>query len=154
MTESVLGFFGDYRYLSNFHVCVFSWNGIVWSSSEHAYQSAKLKDTDLMKRFAKLSTPKDAKIAGGLIRCRSDWDEVKYEIMYQIVKAKFAQNGDIADMLVGTGSAYLEETNTWYDTIWGVCNGIGTNWLGEILMRVREEIKHSIMINDVLEFPN
>ena len=152
MSESVLGFFGPYRYLSNFHLAWFMWNGIRWISSEHAYQAAKLKNPEKMKTFAKLSSPKDAKIAGGLIPCREDWDDVKYTIMYEVVKAKFSQNKDIADLLIGTGDAYLEETNTWYDTTWGVCDGKGLNWLGKILMQVRDEIKHADMIDDILGF--
>ena len=70
--------------------------------------------------------------------------------MYLIVKAKFTQNKDFADQLVSTGDRYLEETNTWYDTTWGVCDGTGLNWLGKILMQVRDEIKHASMIDEVL----
>ncbi len=33
-----------------------------------------------------------------------------------------------------------EETNTWHDTYWGVCNGVGKNMLGIQLMRVRAEL--------------
>jgi len=146
----VLGFFGNYRFLSNFHVCKFMWHGIEWTSSEHAYQAIKLKDKDKMLKFSKLSTPKDAKIAGGLIPIRDDWEEVKYTFMYLIVKAKFGQNPDLADLLLATGNAYLEETNTWHDQVWGVCGGKGKNWLGDILMKVRHEITHVNMIDEML----
>ena len=34
----------------------------------------------------------------------------------------------------------IVEGNTWGDVFWGVCNGIGENHLGNILMDVRDEI--------------
>ena len=57
--------------------------------------------------------------------------------MCAIVLDKFTRNPYLAEMLVETGDRYLEESNHWNDTCWGVCDGIGTNWLGKILMDVR-----------------
>ena len=73
---------------------------------------------------------------------RDDWEAVKIQIMYQIVYAKFSQNPLLKQKLLDTGDAYLQEGNTWYDTFWGVCNGVGQNNLGYILMRVREELRN------------
>jgi hypothetical protein len=42
------------------------------------------------------------------------------------------------DLLLATGDAELIEGNVWNDVFWGVCNGIGKNWLGKLLMQVRE----------------
>ena len=44
-------------------------------------------------------------------------------------------------MLLSTGDKYLEETNHWKDTYYGVCDGVGKNVLGKILMSVRNIIK-------------
>lgn len=41
LTKEVLGFFEAHRPLSNFHLEDFTWEGILWSSSEAAYQGAK-----------------------------------------------------------------------------------------------------------------
>jgi hypothetical protein len=35
----------------------------------------------------------------------------------------------------------LIEGNTWGDTFWGVCNGVGENNLGKTLMNVREILR-------------
>lgn len=43
-------------------------------------------------------------------------------------------------MLINTGDAELIEGNSWGDTFWGECNGIGENNLGKILMKIRKEI--------------
>jgi hypothetical protein len=60
--------------------------------------------------------------------------------MYNIVKDKFLRNPDIRQRLLYTINDDLVEGNNWNDTYWGVCNGIGQNKLGKILMRVRKEI--------------
>lgn len=71
---------------------------------------------------------------------RDDWEEVKDDLMYRIVLAKFLQNPSLADALIKTGNAQLIEGNTWGDTYWGMCDSVGENKLGEILMRVRDEL--------------
>lgn len=72
---------------------------------------------------------------------RKDWEAVKVRIMEEIVRAKFTQNTELADKLLATGDAYLEEGNTWDDRIWGTVNSSGANRLGVILMQIRAEIK-------------
>lgn len=74
---------------------------------------------------------------------RSDWEEVKDKVMYEIVLAKFTQNPDLKEKLLATGDEYLEEGNTWGDTIWGTVDGVGENRLGKILMRVRDELNET-----------
>jgi ribA/ribD-fused uncharacterized protein len=69
---------------------------------------------------------------------RDDWDDVKLGIMRDLVSRKFKQNKDLRLMLEATGDQELVEGNTWNDTFWGVCNGEGCNWLGKILMEVRD----------------
>jgi predicted NAD-dependent protein-ADP-ribosyltransferase YbiA (DUF1768 family) len=43
--------------------------------------------------------------------------------------------------LLETGDAELVEGNWWDDTFWGVCNGVGQNNLGKILMDTRRELR-------------
>jgi hypothetical protein len=54
------------------------------------------------------------------------------------MKKRF-QNAALNTLLQETQNKYLEETNHWNDTFWGVCNGIGENRLGKILMEIRKE---------------
>ena len=61
--------------------------------------------------------------------------------MYEICFDKFNRNKELGKLLILTGDKYLEETNHWKDRTWGVCNGIGKNWLGIILMDIREKLK-------------
>ena len=59
--------------------------------------------------------------------------------MYDICKLKFTKL-NFAQKLLKTGNQELVEGNTWNDTYWGRCKGRGSNHLGKILMRIREEI--------------
>lgn len=133
-------FRGKYYFLSNFYNAKITYDGLEYLNNESAFQSAKLKDVSKRKSFCSLD-PSSAKRKGRHVQLRHDWEKVKFDIMYEIVKAKFTQNKDLAIKLLETGNEELVEGNTWGDRIWGKCNGVGKNNLGKILMKVREEIR-------------
>ena len=139
MTHGIRGFFGPYRWLSNFHEVEVQWEGDTYRTTEHAYQAAKHLDPDFREYIRGFIKPKDAMIVGRSRIPRSDWDDIKVDVMYQINLQKFKQE-PLRTWLLATGDSYLEETNTWNDTFWGVCNGVGQNNLGKILMRIRSEL--------------
>lgn len=85
---------------------------------------------------------KEAKRLGRTVGLRKDWELLKEEFMYAVCFAKFTQNKNLGRRLLATGDRMLIEGNTWGDTEWGVCNGVGKNLLGKILMKVRENIKN------------
>lgn len=133
-------FRGKYYFLSNFYPAPVEYEGIVYQNNEAAFQSAKITDYETRLKFANLD-PSSAKRKGRSVQLRHDWEQIKYEVMYEIVKAKFSQNEDLKQRLLATGDEHLEEGNTWGDRIWGTVNGKGQNHLGKILMRVRNELK-------------
>jgi N-glycosidase YbiA len=134
-------FQGQYRFLSNFWPATVEFEGLVYPDVEHAYQSAKTLDMAERRRIAALPTPAEAKKAGEALKYRSDWLSIKYDVMLECVRYKFTHHPDLAQKLLATGDAYLEEGNTWNDQIWGVYQGHGTNWLGKILMTIRAELR-------------
>lgn len=139
-------FEGRYSFLSNFYAAQTVYDGLRYPTSEHAYQAAKsLNDAD-KKAILQASTPDDCKKLGRHISIRPDWEEIKDEVMYQIVKSKF-QNPGLATKLLKTGDEQLCEGNYWHDNYWGACECPKCrllprrNQLGKTLMRVREELK-------------
>lgn len=72
---------------------------------------------------------------------RPDWEEIKISVMRELIFQKFTNNPQLKQMLLDTEDALLEEGNTWEDTYWGICNGIGENNLGKILMEIRDSLK-------------
>lgn len=132
-------FRGKYYFLSNFYEAPVTWNGLTYLNNEAAFQSAKtFSDREC---FTNLD-PSSAKKLGRKVQLRSDWENVKDDVMYEICKAKFSQNTELKKGLLSTGNENLEEGNTWGDKIWGTVHGIGENRLGKILMRIREELRN------------
>ena len=140
----IQGFFGQYRYLSNFWDCDVEYEGLKYKSSEAAFQAAKCKNNNDRIQFTSMEA-KESKAAGKHVKLRSDWEEIKVGVMLEIVRAKFTQNPKLAQALKQTQFAKLIESNKWCDNFWGVCecdicDGVGQNMLGEILMTVRDEL--------------
>ena len=136
-------FQGKYRFLSNFFPSPVMWNNIEYPTVEHAYQAAKTLDVDKREIIRLQPTPGQAKRIGRVIPLREDWNEVKLKIMEYLVKQKFTRHENLKEQLLATGDEKLAEGNSWNDTYWGVCRGVGKNYLGIILMKVREELKQS-----------
>ena len=130
----------QYFFLSNFYERPVTYDGITYKSTEAAFQAQKTTDNVIRQQFAELD-PAEAKKKGQKVVLRSDWETVKVQAMYEVCLAKFAQNKDLADRLIATGDEPLEEGNDWGDTTWGTVNGVGKNYLGKVLMRIRSELK-------------
>ena len=135
-------FSGKYFFLSNFYECPVEVDGTTYANSEAAFHAYKRPDCKHM--FTTLS-PKHAKHLGRAVELRSDWEQVKDDIMRKVVCAKFTQNEDLKQMLLETGDAILEEGNTWHDKYWGVDSVTreGKNMLGKILMEIRDELRNA-----------
>lgn len=133
-------FSGEYDFLSNFYSQEITYDGIKYPTNEHAFQAAKTLDLAKRQAIAKLATPGQAKRAGRKVLLRSDWEDVKFDVMKEIVILKFI-TPELKEKLLATKDAELIEGNTWNDRCWGVCNGVGQNNLGQILMEVRELLK-------------
>lgn len=136
----IKGFFGDYRFLSNYHQVPILYDGIMYQSTEAAYQAAKCIDEKDKIEF-KFYGPGKAKREGQKVKMRPDWDQIKDQIMYDINLIKYTTDEDLKYKLLSTGERYLEETNYWQDDYWGVVNGWGENKLGNILMKIRADLK-------------
>jgi ribA/ribD-fused uncharacterized protein len=137
--NGIYGFQNEYRFLSNFWPCNIEYNGLTFNNSESLYMAHKSGDEADFVKFAGITKPGDAKRLGRTVRLQPGWDEMKFEVMEKCLRLKFDQNPGLKEKLVATGDLYLEETNQWKDVIWGVCNGVGENNLGKLLMKLREE---------------
>ena len=141
--DKILGLFGKYRPLSNFHVANVQIGDLVFRSSEAAYMAEKTPL--LLEKLALLQapTPSEARILGQRVKLRDDWEDVKVEKMLMVLRAKFTQDEFCRNLLLSTGDKYIEETNWWGDDFWGKCTQNGQNNLGKLLMQIREELRNS-----------
>lgn len=145
---------GKYRPLSNFWSCFIVYRDIVYPSVENAYQAAKMKHDEHRVLFEHCKAS-EAKQLGSVYPMRDDWNsfitypkfeytydiQTKIAVMYELVFSKFEHDMYLKQLLLDTGDEQIEEGNWWGDKFWGTVNGKGENWLGRILMKVREELR-------------
>jgi ribA/ribD-fused uncharacterized protein len=134
--QSINGFFGKYAFLSNFYPTLVLIDGIQFPSSEHAYIAQKTRDIEIRNYIVTLSA-KEAKKFGRAIPLVENWNEKRIDAMWKVLLVKFS-NTQLRGRLLATGNSQLVETNHWHDYFWGECNGKGENWLGRLLMGVRD----------------
>lgn len=137
--ERITSFSGPYAFLSNFYPHVMKFEGFEWKTAEHAFQAQKTESPKRQSWIRNAETPGQAKRMGRSVELREDWDEVKDDCMYQVLKAKFS-DPELQKKLLDTGDAHLEEGNTWGDRYWGTVNGQGENMLGRLLMVIRHDL--------------
>jgi N-glycosidase YbiA len=135
---------GEYGFFSNFSAHPITLNGKTWPTSEHFFQAQKFAGTPDEEEVRQAKSPMIAARMGRSRQrpLREDWEVVKDSIMHEAVRAKFTQHADLRELLLGTGDARIVE-HTKNDRHWGDGgDGSGRNKLGQILMRVREELRH------------
>lgn len=137
-------FRGEYRFLSNYEPSEIVCGGILYPTVEHAFQAAKTFDHKDKITISHLTKPHKAKMFGQTVSLRPDWEMVKVDVMRECLIKKF-KIPELQEKLLSTGNQFLVEGNTWNDKFWGVCNGEGRNWLGHILMCVREQAQLGIL---------
>ena len=137
---AITRFKGQYEFLSNMYPTILYVDGEIYPSAEHAFQAMKCLNRDDRIAMSVCRSAKEAKQAGRLVDLRPDWEDVKVDLMYKVLKAKF-EDPELAQKLKGTKEETLVEGNTWGDDFWGVnSKGQGKNMLGQLLMKVRKEL--------------
>jgi ribA/ribD-fused uncharacterized protein len=143
---AITRFRGNYAFLSNFYSSPITVNGIAFPTVEHAFQAAKVRLDHPRRRDAQIliaehPTPAGAKRAGRSVTLRADWKTAHLPIMRRLLALKFADRR-LRRLLMDTSDLPLIEGNDWKDTYWGVCNGVGRNQLGVLLMELRAELQN------------
>lgn len=140
----------EHAYLDSFYWRFFRFGmhryGLWIPTAEHAFQGEKAMDLQRKLWITSAPTAREAKRRGRIVDLRPDWEQVKEQIMYEVVWAKFDQNEDLATALIGTHPREIIEGNTWGDEYWGMVwddvydEWVGRNALGVILMEVRDQL--------------
>jgi ribA/ribD-fused uncharacterized protein len=159
LKPAITSFSGKHAFLSNFHLSHIIVDGIVFPTVEHAFQAAKTRARSEKKAIASLPTPGQAKRAGRHVALRPNWDEIKVNVMRELLKKKFAPGTELAQKLLDTDDRDLIEGNTWGDRFWGMVKvnrttpwdgdrevpcWEGENHLGKLLMEIRDELREAV----------
>ena len=141
INEPIKTFSGEFRWLSNFWPADVIFQGMTFPSVEHAYVASKSEDPVFWRIACGCPTAGKVKRLGRKVDIRQDFDHLKVSFMSNFIRQKFSKGSLLGEKLLSTGPCLIEEGNTWGDTFWGVCNGVGENRLGKIITEVREELK-------------
>jgi len=148
-TETSVFFYEQEFYvLSNFSAFNLRYKGFLFATSEHAYQWSKFRppnDGGIAFLIRIASSAHDAfKLAEEHYKFRRpDWNEIKDNIMLDILRHKAKQHEYVRRKLLETGDRVLIE-DSWRDDYWGWgSNKDGKNRLGKLWMQVREEIRNA-----------
>lgn len=134
-----------YGEFSNFALYPIKLKGKNWPTSEHYFQAQKFAGTDYEETIRKASSPmKSAQLGRSRkVKLRKNWDNLRDNIMYEAIKAKFTQHQELKELLLGTEDKLLVE-HTQNDSYWGDGgDGSGQNKLGKLLMKLREELRNN-----------
>lgn len=137
--------YDQYGCFSNFSPHPVDLYGIKCKTSEHMFQALKTFNQNERNLVVSAKTPGQCFKLGRNVTLRKDWEIVKDDLMYHIVKAKFSQNPEILKILIDTDNALIIE-HTKNDKYWADGNnGSGYNQLGFTLMKVRDELKSELL---------
>lgn len=144
-----------YGEFSNFAPYPVEIDGKVWPTTEHYFQAQKFAGTEHEELIRlELSAAKAAQMGRDRSRpLRSDWEEVKVNVMAVALYYKFTQYPALRDLLLSTGSAWLVEHTT-NDSYWGDGGDeTGFNILGRLLMKLRTWIKDPMQSTSLANQP-
>lgn len=144
---------------SQWDPCQFTIDGVTYNCCEQYMMAKKallFKDKASYNAIMSTDNPKEQKAIGRKVKNFDTnlWNKFCREYVYEGNLAKFTQNPKLMDKLIKTGNREIVEGSP-YDTIWGIglkwddpkaldkSQWQGSNWLGEAIMRVRDEIVNS-----------
>jgi ribA/ribD-fused uncharacterized protein len=142
---------------SQWHKSKFVIDGVEFNCCEQymMYKKALMfHDYDIANKIMNTNNPREQKALGRKVSGfdKDHWESYCRDIVYDGNVAKFTQNPDMLDELKFTGDRTIVEASP-KDNIWGIglaaddpraqdrSTWEGTNWLGEAIQRVREDIR-------------
>lgn len=139
---------------SNWHPARFTHKGKSFANSEQAFMWEKailFNDNETAELVLKTPNPREVKKLGRQVHPFDSvkWDEMKFDIMYDVNLSKFSQNPGMKKKLLSNQN-FVEASP--YDAIWGIGmrasdtgaedekNWKGQNLLGKVLDKVKETL--------------
>ncbi len=155
-SERFLFFYRDASPFSQWYPASFELEGQQFTSAEQYMMYGKAQlfgDRDIAARILQADHPRQQKALGRQIQRFDDelWNREAKNIVYRGNHAKFTQNPELLMVLLATAGQTLVEASP-TDRIWGIglseddprihqrATWRGTNWLGEVLTQLREDL--------------
>ena len=151
----MITFYGKNSPYSNFYYVEFEYKGYKVTSSEQAFmlEKALMFDKSMVERILSTTNPAEIKKLGRKVKNFDEkkWNEVRYDIMVDILCAKFSTE-PLKTELLNTGIEFIVEASP-TDKLWGAGLALGDprlnyakyypgrNLLGHALMDARARLE-------------
>jgi len=146
---------------SQWFISDFEVDDVTYNCAEQYMMAMKANmftDFDTYYKIMEATNPKEQKALGRKVKNFNEnaWNKKAKLIVYNGNYSKFTQNSMLRSTLLSTKGTTLVEASP-YDAIWGIKLNAkdprclsrdtwkGTNWLGEILTKVRDELEKGMM---------
>ncbi len=129
---------------SNFSSFALEWKGYLYMTSEHAYQTEKFLDVEIIKEIRETKSAHEVFVLSRKYedKVRPDWMDIRVSVMEEILREKIRQHEYVRQKLLETGDREIIE-DSHRDDFWGWGpNKDGQNNLGKIWMKLRGELKN------------
>lgn len=136
----------------------FKVDGVSYNTAEQfmmAQKAFKFGDSDTFKKIMNVKSPRMQKALGREVKGFNSgvWEAAARDIVYRGNYHKFIQNPEMLNKLKATAGTLLVEASP-YDKIWGIGIDVkeakagkkwqGTNWLGEVLTVLRDNLESAV----------
>lgn len=151
--DEVIGFYPrEFYCLDNFSAFKVEYNGIVYSTAEHAYQTSKFIESapDIAEQIRNSFSPHEAQKIAYMNKDKQNpnWDDIRLSVMEDILRAKAKQNPYVRKKLVQTKDFEIVEDSP-KDSYWGWgADRKGDNHLGNLWMKLRCEVRNGGKYNE------
>ncbi|MFF1904457.1 NADAR domain-containing protein [Kitasatospora sp. NPDC058218] len=111
-----------------------------YPSVAHAYWALSVAEPETRHVIAAAETAAAARTLAAEAPRREGWEHSRTAVMTRLLRAKYDQHPELAEVLLATDDATLiyDDMNS---TFWGDNAGRGRNWSGRILELVRSELQ-------------
>lgn len=123
-----------------------------------AEKARLFKDEEALEAIMKNKNPREQKAWGRKVKGfnQAEWEKIARLVVYRANFAKFTQNEEPFTILIATKDLHIVEASP-EDVVWGIgmhetdpdildeSKWKGTNWLGEAIMQVRNDIRTTLI---------
>ncbi|WP_067490200.1 NADAR family protein [Actinomadura hibisca] len=125
--------------LRNEYPAPFTYGGAAYPTVEHAYWALSVGDAGLRERVRAADSTRAARELAEQEPVREEWPQIRLAVMADLLRAKFDQHPELAEVLLATGDGRL--FYSFGPTRFWSSDREGRNWVGRLLELVRSELR-------------
>ncbi|MFK4693037.1 putative NAD-dependent protein-ADP-ribosyltransferase YbiA (DUF1768 family) [Streptomyces pristinaespiralis] len=115
-------------------------DGVIYPSVAHAYWALSVTGEDTRAAVLATGNANMARRIAAEAARRPGWEHARTAVMTSLLRAKYTQHPDLAEILLATADATVVYDDS-DSAFWGNDTGQGRNWTGRLLELVRSELQ-------------